>query len=62
MISNFSGLPVWQKRVIGLLVFLVFSWILILNAMNNDEKSEFEEIDQSIASTADVSSSSSSSS
>jgi len=62
VISNFSGLPVWQKRVIGLLVFLVFSWILILNAMNNDEKSEFEEIDQSIASTADVSSSSSSSS
>jgi len=61
VISNFSGLPVWQKRVIGLLVFLVFSWILILNAMNNDEKSEFEEIDQSIASTADVSSSSSSS-
>jgi len=62
VILNFSGLPVWQKRVIGLLVFLVFSWILILNAMNNDEKSEFEEIDQSIASTADVSSSSSSSS
>ena len=62
VISNFSGLPVWQKRVIGLLVFFVFSWILILNAMNNDEKSEFEEIDQSIASTADVSSSSSSSS
>ena len=61
VISNFSSLPVWQKRVIGLLVFLVFSWILILNAMNNDEKSEFEEIDQSIASTADVSSSSSSS-
>ena len=60
LISNFSSLPVWQKRVIGLLVFLVFSWILILNAMNNDEKSEFEEIDQSIASTADVSSSSSS--
>jgi len=60
VISNFSGLPVWQKRVVGLLVFLVFSWILILNAMNNDEKSEFEEIDQSIASTADVSSSSSS--
>jgi hypothetical protein len=61
VISNFSSLPVWQKRVIGLLVFLVFSWILILNAMNNDEKSEFEEIDQSIASTADVSSPSSSS-
>ena len=54
-ISNFSALPVWQKRVIGLLVFLVFSWILILSAMNNDEKSEFEEIDQTIATTADAS-------
>ena len=31
-ISNFSALPVWQKRVVGLLVFLVFSWILILKA------------------------------
>ena len=47
-ISNFSALPVWQKRVVGLLVFLVFSWILILSAMNNDEKSEFEEIDQTM--------------
>jgi len=54
-ISNFSALPVWQKRVVGLLVFLVFSWILILSAMNNDEKSEFEEIDQTIATTADAS-------
>ena len=54
-ISSFSALPVWQKRVIGLLVFLVFSWILILSAMNNDEKSEFEEIDQTIATTADAS-------
>ena len=54
-ISNFSALPVWQKRVVGVLAFLGFSWILILNAMNNDEKSEFEEIDQSIATTANAS-------
>ena len=54
-ISNFSALPVWQKRVVGVLAFLGFSWILILNAMNNDEKSEFEEIDQSIAMTANAS-------
>jgi hypothetical protein len=38
-----------------MLAFLGFSWILILNAMNNDEKSEFEEIDQSIATTANAS-------
>lgn len=54
-ISNFSALPVWQKRVVGVLAFLGFSWILILNAMNNDEKTEFEEIDQSIATTANAS-------
>ena len=54
-ISNFSALPVWQKRVVGVLAFLGFSWILMLNAMNNDEKSEFEEIDQSIATTANAS-------
>jgi len=54
-ISNFSALPVWQKRVVGVLAFLGFSWILILNAMNNDEKSEFEEIDQSIETTANAS-------
>ena len=54
-ISNFSALPVWQKRVVGVLAFLGFSWILILNAMNNDEKSEFEEIDQSIATTENAS-------
>ena len=54
-ISNFSALPVWQKRVVGVLAFLGFSWILILNAMNNDEKTELEEIDQSIATTANAS-------
>lgn len=48
-VTYFSSLALWQKRIVGVLLVIVFACAIVVTHIENDEQPEFAEIDSTIA-------------